>query len=150
MSVADQRHDVNVEGYLASITDEQTVSDARTIIGIMQRITGCQPVLYGIGTIGFGTYRYEYTSGRKGEAHILAFYPRKGKTTIYLMDGTRRYAELLSKLGKHTITGYCVYIKRLADIDLAVLTRILEESYANIHAKSQNGAIDRILWQSQE
>lgn len=113
----------------------------------MHRISGEEPILYGFGTIGFGVYKYEYTSGRKGEAHTLGFYPRKGKITIYLMDGTKRYAELLAKLGKHTITGYCIYIKYVSDIDLAVLDQILQESYDHITSLSQAGPIDHIMWQ---
>jgi len=147
MSKADERKGVTVEEYLASIPDELVQKDAQVLADIMQRISGEEPILYGIGTIGFGIYHYEYTTGRKGDAHILAFYPRKGKTTIYLMDGTKRYGELLSQMGKHTLTGYCVYIKQLSDINLPVLTKILEESYENIQTKSQAGVIDRILWQ---
>lgn len=149
MSKADQRTDLTVANYLQSLADVGLKQDARSIFEIMHRISGEDPILYGIGTIGFGTYKYEYESGRKGEAHTLAFYPRKGKITIYLMDGTKRYAELLSKLGKHTITGYCIYIKQLSDVDVPVLTKIIEESYKNIKAKSQNGVIDRILWQAE-
>lgn len=147
MSKADERNDITAEEYIASVGDELVRKDAQVLFEIMHRISGVNPILYGIGTIGFGVYKYEYESGRKGEAHILAFYPRKGKITIYLMDGTKRYAELLSKLGKHTTTGYCVYVKRLSDVDLSVLTEILEESYRNIKMKSQDGAVDRILWQ---
>ena len=148
MSKADERHDITVEEYIASIGDETVRQDARVLMNIMQRISGEVPILYGIGTIGFGVYQYEYASGRKGEAHTLAFYPRKGKTTVYLMDGTKRYAELLAKLGEHTKTGYCVYIKKLSDIELLVLTEILKESYENIEAKSKQGPINQILWQS--
>lgn len=150
MSKADERHDITIEEYLASIGDEQVEKDARVIYDIMHKISGEEPILYGIGTIGFGVYKYEYSSGRKGEAHTLGFYPRKGKTTIYLMDGTKRYAELLSKLGKHTTTGYCVYIKKLSDIDLTVLTKLIESSYKNIRSKSQNGPVTDILWQSEK
>jgi len=147
MSKADERHDLTVNEYVASISDDLVKKDTQTITEIMQRISGSEPILYGIGTIGFGVYKYEYSSGRKGEAHILAFYPRKGKITVYLMDGTARYSQLLAKLGKHTITGYCIYIKQLSDIDVSVLIQILEKSFANIYQKSQLGPIDRILWQ---
>jgi len=150
MSKADERNDITVEQYIASLDDAALQEDARVLRETMHRITGEEAILYGIGTIGFGVYKYEYKSGRKGEAHTLGFYPRKGKITVYLMDGTTRYAELLSKLGKHTITGYCVYIKQLSDIELPVLAKILEESYKNIQAKSKNGPIDRILWQSEK
>lgn len=149
MSKADERHDISVDEYLQSIEDETMHKDAFVIFDIMQKISGEEPILYGIGTIGFGVYKYQYESGRKGEAHTLSFYPRKGKITIYLMDGTKRYAELLEALGKHTATGYCIYIKRLSDVDLSVLTKIIEKSYANIIAKSKNGTISKILWQDQ-
>lgn len=149
MSKADERNDISIDEYIASIPDEAVQQDAKTLMDIMHRISSAQPQLYGIGTIGFGVYTYEYTSGRKGEAHTLAFYPRKGKITIYLMDGTKRYSNLLSKLGKHTITGYCIYIKKLSDIELPVLIEMLEKSYDNIETQSKDGPIDRILWQSE-
>ncbi len=149
MSKADERNDITVEQYVNSL-DEVVKNDTLTLIEKMQRISGELPILYGIGTIGFGIYKYEYTSGRKGEAHTLGFYPRKGKITIYLMDGTARYYELLAKLGKHTTTGYCVYIKRLSDIELPILEQILQQSYENISLKSRKGPIDKILWQSEK
>jgi hypothetical protein len=147
MSKADERNDLSVNEYIATLDDEVLALDTKIIYDIMHRISGEEPILYGFGTIGFGVYKYEYTSGRKGEAHTLGFYPRKGKITIYLMDGTKRYAELLAKLGKHTITGYCIYIKYVSDIDLAVLDQILQESYDHITSLSQAGPIDHIMWQ---
>lgn len=149
MSKEDERHDITVEQYIESLEDESLKNDARTLAEIMQRISGEEPILYGFGTIGFGVYKYEYSSGRKGEAHTLGFYPRKGKITVYLMDGTTRYAELLSKLGKHTTTGYCVYIKQLDDVELPVLEQILQVSYNFITSKFKEGPIDKILWQDE-
>ena len=104
--------------------------------------------MWNVGTIGFDTYRYKYDSGREGDGHIIGFYPRKGKITIYLMDGTVRYSELLATLGRHTTTGYCVYIRRLSDVELPVLEQIVQESYDYIKSKSQDGPIDRILWRT--
>jgi hypothetical protein len=148
MSEADKRHDISVKEYIASIDDEQMVKDANALVKMMQKISGHKPQLYGVGTIGFGTYHYKYASGREGDAHTLGFYPRKGKITVYLMDGTKRYSALLAKLGKHTITGYCVYIKQLSDVDLKTLEQILHESYKNI--ESQYGHINQILWQTEK
>lgn len=148
MSEADKRHDISVKEYIASIDDDQMVKDANALVKMMQKISGHKPQLYGIGTIGFGTYHYKYESGREGDAHTLGFYPRKGKITVYLMDGTKRYSALLAKLGKHTTTGYCVYIKQLSDVDLKILEHILSESYKNI--KSQHGNINQILWQTEK
>ena len=135
----------SVKDFIASLNDEQTVKDAKTLLDMMQRISGQRPKLWNAGTIGFDTYHYKYDSGREGDGHVIGFHPRKGKTTIYLMDGTARYSELLAKLGKHTTTGYCLYIKRLSDVDLPILEKIMQKSYENI--KSQDGHINQILWQ---
>lgn len=137
----------SVQDYLASLDDEQTAKDTQVLIAVMQRISGHEPKLWNAGTLGFDTYHYKYDSGREGDGLIIGFYPRKGKFTVYLMDGTARYPQLLAALGKHTTTGYCIYIKRLSDIELPVLEQILQQSYKYIKAKSQAGPIDRILWQ---
>ena len=115
---------------------------------MMERITGHQPKLWNVGTIGFGTYHYKYDSGREGDGHTIGFYPRKGKLTIYLMDGTARHAALLADLGRHSTTGYCLYITRLGDVDLSVLEQILRESYEFVESKSADGPIRQILWKA--
>ena len=150
MSKADERHDVSIEQYIESIGDEDVMRDARTIMAMMHHISGEEPILYGIGTIGYGVYKYAYESGRKGEAHTLAFYPRKGKITIYLMDGVARHAESLAKLGKHSTTQVCLYIKRLGDVDVSVLEGIIERSYAKMIEMYGRGPIDHISWQSEK
>jgi hypothetical protein len=137
-----------VAEFIASITDEQVVKDSETLIEMMQRISGLEPTVWNVGTIGFGTYHYKYDSGREGDGHTIGFYPRKGKLTIYLMDGTARHAELLSQLGKHATTGYCLYIRRLSDVDLSVLERIIRDSYEFVESKSQEGPIRQILWKT--
>ena len=140
------QNDSLVEDYIASLNDEQTIKDSRALIEMMQRISGHTPIKWNVGTIGFGSYHYKYDSGREGDSLVIGFYPRKGKITVYLMDGTQRYSELLAKLGRHTATGYCVYIKRLSDVELPILEQILQESYENI--KSQDGHITQILWKT--
>ena len=144
------RNEPSVDTYLASLGDEQVASDSQTLIGMMQRISGHEPTLWNVGTIGFGTYHYKYDSGREGDGHTIGFYPRKGKLTIYLMDGTARHSALLAKLGTHSTTGYCLYIKRLSDVDLPVLEQILESSYEFVESKSQEGPIRQILWKTEE
>jgi hypothetical protein len=138
----------SVDDYIASIPDERTASDARTLRVLLQRITDREPQLWNEGTIGFGTYHYAYASGREGDAHTIGFYPRKGKLTIYLMDGTGRHAEQLSRLGPHSTTGYCVYLKRLDDVDASVLEEVLRDSVAYIEAKAAEGPIREILWKA--
>ncbi|NEN05714.1 DUF1801 domain-containing protein [Diaminobutyricibacter tongyongensis] len=116
---------------------------------MMMRISGHEPKLWNVGTLGFGTYHYTYDSGREGDGHTIGFYPRKGKITVYLMDGTARHAELLARLGKHTGTGYCIYIKRLSDIELPVLEQLVRESCDFIESLAQQGPIRNILWKTE-
>jgi hypothetical protein len=134
--------DTAVETYIASLDDEQTVADSRTLIEMMHRISGQTPQLWNVGTIGFDTYHYRYESGREGDATPMSFYPRKGKLTIYLMDGTSRYSELLARMGKHATSRVCLYIKRLSDVDLGILEQVVRESYE--YVKSQDGRMYRV------
>src|SRR5436190_2015308 len=129
-----------VDSYIASL-DEQTAKDSQVLVEMMQRISGHSSVLWNGHTIGFDTYHYKYVSGREGDGLVIGFYPRKSKITVYLMDGTVRYPELLATLGKHTSTGYSVYIKQLSDVELPVLEKILQKSYENIKSLSQKGPI---------
>jgi hypothetical protein len=140
--------DRSVKDFIASLNDEQTAKDSQVLIEMMQRISGHEPKMWNVGTIGFDTYHYKYDSGREGDGHVIGFYPRKGKITVYLMDGTVRYSELLATLGKHTTTGYCVYIKRLSEIELPILEKIVQKSHEYI--KSQDGHIHQILWKAEK
>ena len=142
--------DTAAKDYVASINDEQTAKDTNVLIEMMKRISGSEPKLWNVGTLGFDTYHYKYDTKREGDNFIVGFYPRKGKITVYLMDGTARYPELLNKLGKHTTTGYCIYIKRLSDVELPMLEQIIERSYKYIKSQSQDGPVDRILWQTEK
>ena len=135
--------DSAVKDFIASLNDEQTIKDCHVLIEMMQRISGHEPKLWNVGTIGFDTYHYKYDSGREGDGQIIGFYSRKGKITVYLIDGTVRYSELLARLGKHTTSRVCVYIKRLSDIQLPILEQIVQQSYE--YVKSQDGHMHRAL-----
>jgi hypothetical protein len=135
------QNDISIKDFIASLDDAQTVKDCLVLIEMMQRISGHEPKMWNIGTIGFDTYHYKYDSGREGDGQIIGFYPRKGKITIYLMDGTLRYSELLARLGKHTTSRVCVYIKRLSDLQLPILEQIVQQSYE--YVKSQDGHMHR-------
>jgi hypothetical protein len=139
---ATAQSDDPVQSYIASLDDEQTLSDCHVLLEMMQRISGHEPMMWNVGTIGFDSYHYKYDSGREGDCQVIGFYSRRGKTTIYLMDGTARYAEMLARLGKHSTSRVCVYIKRLADVQLPVLEQIVRESYEYI--KSQDGHMYRV------
>jgi hypothetical protein len=135
--------DESVSDFIASLDDLNTLRDCHVLIEMMQRVSGSQPRMWNVGTIGFDRYHYKYDSGREGDCQIIGFYPRKGKTTIYLMDGTVRHTELLTRLGTHTTSRVCVYIKRLSDIQLPILEQILQHSYE--YVKSQDGHMHRAI-----
>ena len=141
------KNTTSVKEFIASL-DEQTLKDSKVLVEMMQGISGSKPKLWNVGTIGFDSYHYKYDSGREGDSFIIGFYPRKGKITVYMMDGTARYSELLAKLGRHTTTGYCVYIKHLSVVELPILEQIIQRSYENI--KSQDGHINQILWKAEK
>lgn len=132
----------SVKDFIATL-DESTEKDTRVLIKMMRRISGHGPKLWNVGTIGFDSYHFKYDSGREGDCQTIGFYPRKGKITVYLMDGTARYSELLARLGKHTTSRVCVYIKRLSDIQLPILEQIVQQSYE--YVKSQDGHMHRAV-----
>ncbi len=108
---------------------------------MMQRISGHDPRVWNVGTIGFDTYHFKYDSGREGDSHVLGFSPRTGKATIYLMDVTSRHSDLLARLGTHSTSRVCVYIKRLSDIQLPILEQVLQQP--DEYIKSQDGHMHR-------
>ena len=130
----------SVQDFVAGL-DEPTAHDAHALIEVMQRLSGHEPQLLNVGTIGFDSYHFRYESGREGDCHALGFYPRTGKITVYLMDGTARHSELLDRLGKHSSTRVCVSFKRLTDIDLPTLESILRDSYD--YLKAHDGQVQR-------
>lgn len=130
----------SVKDVLAAL-DDVTKADATTLADMMQRISGQKPNIWNISTFGFDTYHYKYDSGREDDCHALGFNARKGKITVYLMDETSRHEALLGRLGKHTTSQACLYFKRLGDIQLPVLEKILQGSYK--HIKALDGRMHR-------
>ena len=121
--------DISVADFLA-IVSEQRTHEARTIISIMARISGQPATMWGPSIIGFGSVHYKYATGHEGDMPILGFSPRKASLTIYFMEGfADRYEDALQRLGKHKTSKACLYITKLSNIDLAVLTEMLEASY---------------------
>lgn len=127
--------DDSVEAFLSSIEDAQRQADCRVILKIMKKITRKKPKMWGGGMVGFGSYHYKYASGREGDWFLTGFSPRKRDLTLYIMSGFSRYEPLLKKLGKYKTGVSCLYLKRLADINIDVLTKLITESVAHV-AKS--------------
>ena len=121
--------ETSVEEFLATIS-EGRAAEARIIMSIMKRITGKPAVMWGPSIIGFGTAHYKYETGREGDVPQLGFSPRKAALTVYFMEGfVNTYENELSRLGKHKASKSCLYITKLSDVDLDVLTKMLEACY---------------------
>ena len=120
----------SVEAFLAKVEPAHRREDARTVDAMMRRVTGEEPYMWGSSIVGYGTYHYKYDSGHEGDAPRLGFSPRKAATVLYLSDDYPRHQALMDKLGKHTTGKACLYIKKLADVDMAVLEELARESQA--------------------
>ncbi len=123
-----QKNDASVDSFIESIADETKREDARKLVELMGTITKQEPAMWGSSIIGFGSYDYQYESGREGTWFQVGFSPRKQQLTLYLMDGFSDYDRLLGELGKHSTGKSCLYIKKLADVDMSVLTKLIRES----------------------
>ncbi len=120
--------DASVDAYLEQIADEARREDCRTLVRIMKKVTGAKPRMWGTSIVGFGSYHYKYASGREGDWPLTGFSSRQRDLTLYIMAGFSRYEELMAKLGKHKTGKSCLYVKRLSDIDLEVLERLVTAS----------------------
>ena len=120
--------DQSVESFINKIANPQTREDCFTIAKLMKEATRTEPCMWGSAIVGFGTRRIQYAGGREGDWPLIAFSPRKQNLTLYVMTRSDSQAELLEKLGKHSVGGGCLYIKRLADIDVPTLKKLIRES----------------------
>lgn len=125
----------SVSAFLSAVTDPDQKRDAQVLVKLMTAATGEKPVMWGASIVGFGKYRYRYDSGREGEMCRIGFSPRKGSTVIYMINGFAEEAKLLERLGKVKTGKSCLYIKRLADIDMPTLEAMIDRSIAYMNAK---------------
>ena len=130
-----QANDADVGAFLDAVEHETRRSDARVLLDMMTRVTGCEPVMWGPSIVGFDQYQYRYDSGREGDFFITGFSPRKSAMTVYIMPGFSEYADLMTKLGKHKTGRSCLYINKLADVDLGVLEELVRQSVDTMRAK---------------
>ena len=129
--------EISVAGFIAAQGEPRT-GEARQIDALLRRITGLEPKLWGPSIIGYGSYDYKYASGREGTSCRAGFSPRKAALTFYDVGALSDVAAgraLLAALGKHTIGKGCLYVKRLADIDLAVLEALLALHWTTMNSR---------------
>ena len=129
------RNDASVDAYLQTVENESRREDCRTVIDIMMRVTGEAPAMWGPSIIGFGSYHYRYDSGREGDFFLTGVAPRKQALTVYIMPGFSSYDGLMAKLGKHKTGRSCLYIRKLEDVDLDLLEKLIAKSVAWMREK---------------
>lgn len=122
----------SVIAYLNTIEPQKRREDSFAILALMQEVSGEEPQMWGDKIVGFGRYHYKYASGREGDWFLAGFAPRKQNLTLYIMSGFDGYDELMGKLGKHSTGKSCLYIKKLEDVDQAILRQLIAQSIANM------------------
>lgn len=125
-----QRTIVDPMEFIASVEHDVRRADAYRLVEIMREETGEEPYMYGPSIVGFGNFHYIYASGREGDAPVSGFSPRKAQMVVYLIGGYEDvYPDLLGRLGPYKTGKACLYIKKLADVDEAVLRDLIRDSH---------------------
>jgi hypothetical protein len=122
------------ESYLAAIADDSRRADCRALANLMAKATKQKAAMWGTSIVGFGTHKYQLAGGREGEICTVGFSSRKGDISLYGVAGENADPELLEKLGKHKRGKGCLYISKLADVDLKVLDKLVSRA-----AKAKQG-----------
>ena len=126
---------LSVSAFLTACTDKARRTDAETLAKLMQKVSGNEPAMWGPSIVGFDSYHYTYESGCEGDAPIVGFSPRKAANVLYGTIGFDGSDALLAKLGKHTTGKGCLYIKKLADVDIKVLETLIKKAVAATRAR---------------
>ena len=125
----------SVTDFINSVSDEIKRKDSFQIIDIMQKQTGFEPKMWGPSIIGFGNCHYKYESGHEGDMPLAGFSPRSTAIVFYFSAEFENKDELLQRLGKHKTGKVCVYVKRIDDIDVSVLKKMISNSVKHIKSR---------------
>jgi len=123
-----KENDKDVIEFIEAVENPKKREDAYKLLDIFTETSGYPAKMWGPSIIGFGKYHYKYKTGHEGDAPLVGFSPRKAKTSLYFATGDANREELLGKLGKHSSGKACVYINKVADIDVEVLKALIVES----------------------
>lgn len=119
----------DVSEFIAQVEHPVRRADAEVLDEMFRRVTGQEPRMWGPTMVGYGEYHYEYDSGHSGDALATGFSPRKASLSLYVLTPREETAQLLSRLGKHKSGKACLYVNKLADVDLAVLEELIRSAY---------------------
>lgn len=125
----------SVDAYIASRANEQQRADCKTLMAMLKRITRKTPKMWGPSIVGYGLYRYTYESGRSGEMPVVGFAIRAREMVVYLLASDDEQMALRAQLGPHRMGKSCLYFKRLGDLDLTVLERLVVNSIAGVNRR---------------
>lgn len=128
---------LSVKDFIKKIPEAERQKDAQTIVDLMEKQSGFPAKMWGPAIIGFGSYHYVYESGHEGDAPLVGFSPRKNEFALYLSSAFEGREELLKQLGKHKSAKACVYIKKIQDINIAVLKKMITASLKHTKAKNK-------------
>ena len=117
--------DQDPAAFIAGVTPEIRRRDGETLLRFFGDVTGYEPRMWGPSIIGYGRYHYTYSSGREGDFLATGFSPRKASLSLYIMPGYQDYGHILGRLGKHKLGKSCLYINKLADVDMDVLAELV-------------------------
>ena len=127
----------SVTEFLDSIADDAQRTDSYTLVELLRTATKTEPKMWGNSIIGFGDYHYVGKSGREGDWFLAGLSPRKQTLTLYMLGGWEQHDELLAKLGKYSLGKGCLYIKRLEDVDMSILNKLIVEAVKRAKKQAQ-------------
>ena len=130
----------SVKEFLNQVPEKERRDDCFVVAKMMEEITGEKPKMWGLSIVGFGSYHYKYASGREGDWPVTGFSPRKNDLTLYIMMGFEKNTELMEKLGKHKTGKSCLYIKRLSEVHLPTLKKLIKTSVKDLQAHTISAA----------
>lgn len=128
------RNNNDVIAFLNGVEHPTRRADGITLLQLFEDVTGLPPAMWGDSIVGFGSYHYRYDSGREGDFLRTGFSPRKQNLSLYCMSGFKNRAEILARLGKFKTGRGCLYINKLADVDLEVLKELIAADFAAMQA----------------
>ena len=125
----------SVDAYLASRARPEQLADCKAIMAICERVTRQQPTMWGPSIVGYGSYTYRYESGHSGDACLVGFAVRGRELVVYITAEKPEQVDLLARLGPHRMGKSCLYLKRLAELDVEVLEALIAGSVAEVRRR---------------
>lgn len=129
--------------FIANVESARKREDAKVLLAMCEEIVGEPAQMWGPSIIGCGSYHYIYESGREGDMCLLGFSPRKASLVVYIIGEVDDQSEMLAQLGKHKIGRACLYINKLADVDMDILRELMVKSVAAQRKKYPDNSMNK-------